>query len=318
MTNIAAVLDLDNIATHRRRRTDAVLDLLHPGRVPPSGAEELSLSYALAHHRLEGAENAARHRDTTTLDWYRTAAEPALARLIDFSHHGPRIVIAPNEDDMIRSPHSDTPYYVLGPATTSATESLTELTDEALDHISTTGLGDLVRAHAAVICLTGRRRPDQTLRSFAITRLPATVFTDHIGAAVLGRDLVHETAHNWLNDALAALQITIPDETTYFSPWRGTERPAYGFLHARFAFPLTVIYAARALPAASPPAHAVLADHLRQQHTQLAAARADFARAVELITDTRLQERLDYVFQHAAEVQTTRPRQSRLPDGRRT
>lgn len=300
MTDIAAVLDLDTITTHRRRRTDAALDLLHPGRHAPPSDEELPTAYALAHHRIEGAEKAARHRDTTTLDWYRTTAGPVLARLVNSSRRGPRIVIAPSEDEMIRGPHSDTPYYVLGPGTTGATESLTELADEAFDHIALTGLDELVRSHAAVICLTGRRRPDQTLRSFAITRLPATVFTDHTGdAAVLGRDLVHEAAHNWLNDALAALQDTIPDEKTYFSPWRGTERPAYGFLHACFAFPLTVIYAAMTLPTASKTGHAVLADHLRRQHAQLAAARDDFPRALELVTDTGLRERLDSVFQRA-------------------
>ncbi|MGW5096309.1 hypothetical protein ACWEQM_17450 [Streptomyces nodosus] len=113
------------------------------------------------------------------------------------SRLGPRIVIAPYEDEMIRGPHSDTPYYVLGPDTTGAAESLTVLADDALGHIAATGPDALVAAHAAVICLTGRCRPDQTLHSFAITRLPATVFTDHTGdAAVLGRDLVHEATHN--------------------------------------------------------------------------------------------------------------------------
>ncbi|MCX4573427.1 HEXXH motif-containing putative peptide modification protein [Streptomyces sp. NBC_01571] len=300
MNDIAAALDLDAITTHRRERTAAALTLLHPGSVPPPDDEALPLTYALAHHRLQGAENAARRRDTTTLDWYRNAAGPALARLAHSSRLGPRIVIAPNEDEMIRGPHSDTPYYLLGPDTTGAAESLAVLADDAFGHIAATGLDALVAAHAAVICLTGRRRPDQTLRSFAITRLPATVFTDHTGdAAVLGRDLVHEAAHNWLNDALAALHITIPDDETYFSPWRGTQRPAYGFLHACFAFPLTMIYAARARPGATMATTAVLADHERQQRPQLAAAQDDFTRAVKLIPDPGLRERLDTVFQHA-------------------
>ncbi|MFE9967161.1 aKG-HExxH-type peptide beta-hydroxylase [Streptomyces sp. NPDC005525] len=300
MNDIAATLDLDAIATHRRERSAAALTLLHPGPIPPPDDEALPLAYALAHHRLEGAENAARHRDTTTLDWYRTAAGPALARLAHSSRLGPRIVIAPNEDEMIRGPHSDTPYYVLGPDTTGAAEPLAALADDAFDRIVATGLDELVEAHAAVICLTGQRRPDQTLRSFALTRLPATVFTDHTGdAAVLGRDLVHEAAHNWLNDALAALHITIPDDATYFSPWRGTDRPAYGFLHACFAFPLTMIYAARALPGATGAGHTVLTDHERQQRPQLAAAQDDFTRALKLVPDHGLRERLGTVFQHA-------------------
>ncbi|MFI1445234.1 aKG-HExxH-type peptide beta-hydroxylase [Streptomyces fructofermentans] len=300
MNDIAAALDLDAITTHRRERTTAGLTLLHAGSVTPPDDEALPLVYALTHHRLEGAENAARRRDTSALDWYRNTAGSTLARLAHSSRLGPRIVIAPNENEMIRGPHSDTPYYVLGPDTTGATESLDVLADDAFGHVAATGLDALVAAHAALICLTGRRRPDQTLRSFAITRLPATVFTDHIGdAAVLGRDLVHEAAHNWLNDALAALHITIPDDETYFSPWRGTQRPTYGFLHACFAFPLTMIYAARARTCSIGAAHAVLADHERQQRTQLAAAQDDFTRVVKLIPDLGLRERLDTVFQHA-------------------
>ncbi|MER6526637.1 HEXXH motif-containing putative peptide modification protein [Streptomyces sp. NPDC001508] len=298
--NIAAVLDLEPIATYRRERTAAVLEILCPDHAPAPGGESLPLNYAVAHHRLEGAENAARRGDTTMLDWYRNTSGAALTTLVRPSRLGPRIVIAPNEDEMIRGPHSDTPYYVLGPDTTRGPESLAVQTDEAFDFIGAASLGKLVAAHATVICLTGRRRPDQTLRSFAITRLPATVFTDHTGhASVLGRDLVHEAAHNWLNDALAALQVTIPDDETYFSPWRGTERPAYGFLHACFAFPLTVIYAAQILPGTSGTGHAILADHIRQQRTHLAAAQDDFTRALKLVTDQRLRERIDTVFQHA-------------------
>ncbi|MGW2652080.1 aKG-HExxH-type peptide beta-hydroxylase [Streptomyces sp. NPDC001478] len=300
MNDIATALDLDAIATHRRERTTAALTLLHPGPVPPTCDAAPPLAYALAHHRLEGAENAARRRDITTLDWYRTAAGPDLQRLAHSSRLGPRIVLAPHEDEMIRGPHSETPYYVLSPDTAGAPESLATLADDAFDHIAATGLDDLVEAHAAVICLTGRRRLDQALRSFAITRLPATVFMDYTGdAAVLGRDLVHEAAHNWLNDALTALHITIPEDATFFSPWRGTERPAYGFLHACFAFPLTMIYAARALQDSTGAGNAVLIDHLRQQTPKLAAAQQDFTRALKLVTDPGLCERLDTVFQHA-------------------
>lgn len=296
MTDIAAVLDLDTITTHRRRRTTAALDLLHPGHVPPPGAEDLPTGYALAHHRLEGAENAARHRDITTLDWYRNTAGPVLARLVRYSRRGPRVVIAPGEDELIRGPHSDTPYYVLGSETTSATESLTELVDEALDHITPTGLDELVRAHAAVICLTGRRRPDQTLRSFAITRLPATVFTDFTDdAAVLGRDVVHEAAHNWLNDALSATGSQISEEAAFYSPWRATKRPAFGFLHACWAFPLTMIYTARVLPRTSGPVHRFLAAYLNQQRALLAATADVHSQALTLIGDADLRQRLGQV-----------------------
>ncbi|MGW3498595.1 aKG-HExxH-type peptide beta-hydroxylase [Streptomyces sp. NPDC001020] len=298
MNRIADALRLGAITAHQHERTATVRAVLDPGHTPAPD-EVLPLSYALAYHQLEGAAAAARRHDKAALDWHRRA-EPALARLVTGTLLGPRIVVAPHEDDLIKGPHSDTPYYVLGPATIPASEPLGELTDRAFAHITDAGLDDLVQTHAAVICLTGERRPDQVLRSFAITRLPATVFTDHTGdAAILGRDLVHEAAHNWLNDALTALRITIPDTETYFSPWRSTVRPAFGFLHACFAFPLTVIYAARVLPTASGAGRTVLTDHLRQQRTQLEHARKDFDQALTLITHDELRERLDTVFQHA-------------------
>ncbi|MEU2026212.1 HEXXH motif-containing putative peptide modification protein [Streptomyces sp. NPDC016469] len=302
MNELAAVLNLDTIDTYRRQRTAAVMKVLRTDHAsPPADDDEpLPLRYALAHHRLEGAENAARRGDTTALNWYRNTAGPTLASLVRSTRLGSRIVIAPNKSEMIRGPHSDTPYYVLGPETTSAGEPLTSLTANALDHIATTGLNELVTKHAAVICLTGRRRPDQILQSFAITRLPATVFTDHTGdPAVLGRDLVHEAAHNWLNDALAALEVAIPDNLRYFSPWRGTERPAYGFLHACFAFPLTVIYATRILPGTSGAGHAILVDHIRQQQDRLSAVQDDFTRALRLVSNRRLREQLEAVFHDA-------------------
>ncbi|MGW5096310.1 hypothetical protein ACWEQ1_17250 [Streptomyces nodosus] len=59
-----------------------------------------------------------------------------------------------------------------------------------------------------------------------------------------------------------------------------------------------MIYAARARPGAARAATAVLADHERQQRPQLAAAQDDFTRAVKLIPDPGLRERLDTVFQH--------------------
>ncbi len=77
---------------HGRGRTAAALTLLDPGSVLPPDDEDLPLAYALAHQRLEGAENAAYRRDATTLDWYHNAAGPALARLAHSSRLGLRSI----------------------------------------------------------------------------------------------------------------------------------------------------------------------------------------------------------------------------------
>ncbi|WP_254708916.1 aKG-HExxH-type peptide beta-hydroxylase [Streptomyces lunaelactis] len=299
MSDITAALHLDAILTHRTARTAAIRDVLQPGGTRPPSIEHAVLAYALAHHQLEGAEAAAHRRDSSALAWYRADASHDLMRLTLDTGLGPRIVVAPPGDQMIRTPLAETPYYVLGRDTAPAAAHLAALASSAFAHTDEAGLGGLTASHAAVVCLTGHRSPDQIVRNFTITRLPATIFTDHIGdPLVLGRDLVHEAAHNWLNDALAALQITIP-EAVFFSPWRNTERPAFGFLHACFAFPLTAIYTAHALPAASGPARTVLADHLRQQRSHLARTDDDFAQVLKLIDHEDLRQRLEAVYHYA-------------------
>ncbi|MXQ54284.1 aKG-HExxH-type peptide beta-hydroxylase [Shimazuella alba] len=47
--------------------------------------------------------------------------------------------------------------------------------------------------------------------------------------------IVHESAHSLLNYYIEALDLKIPS-TTYWSPWRQTNRPAYGVLHGVWAF----------------------------------------------------------------------------------
>jgi hypothetical protein len=296
MTDIAATLTLDAIAVHQQQRLTAISSVLD---IYPTDTS-LPLAYALATHQLEGAERAARQHDEPTMNWYRHQACHAFTSLTISTDTGARVVVAPPADQMITGPHSETPYYILSPASGLAPEPTNDLVRAALINASRAGLADLVHAHAAVICLTGERRINQTLRSFAITRLPSTVFTDHTSdPAVLGRDIVHEAAHNWLNDALTTLNVTLPEDRSYFSPWRSAQRPAFGFLHACFAFPMTLIYAIEALASATGPAATLLNDYIHQQRTHLKNAEPDFRQAVELVTDRDLRRRMTNVYQTA-------------------
>ncbi|MEW1719737.1 HEXXH motif-containing putative peptide modification protein [Streptomyces sp. NPDC093109] len=301
MSDLSAVLDLEAITTYRAARIRAIHDVLQPGAsgaTPPPSYD--ALDYALAHHLLEGAETAARDASASALHWHRTGPSRDWSALTTPTALGPRIILAPPPDRMIRSLRSETPYYVLGPNTPRADAALEDLAATAFAHTATAGLGTLTGSHAPVVVLTGRRRPDQILRNFTITSLPGTVFTDHTGDPVaLGREIVHEAAHNWLNDAFTALKITIPDDAMFHSPWRATNRPAFGFLHACFAFPLTAIYAARALPNASGNTRTVLTDHLRQQREHLTRTGRDFDRALRLIDNEDLRARLNAVYRAA-------------------
>ncbi|WP_330321468.1 HEXXH motif-containing putative peptide modification protein (plasmid) [Streptomyces clavifer] len=280
-----------------RDRVSRIHTALQSGSAP---ARSTATVYCLAHHALEGAEIAARAGDTATFDWYRAHPDAKASALSTPTVVGPRIVVSPGLEDMLRSPLSETPYYLLGPDTAAAPGEERELASAAYDMGARAGFAGLLADHAVVACLLRRKNLGDTLISWSVTRLPGTVFCDHVGEpAVLGRDLIHEAGHNWFNDALTATARNISEETTFYSPWRKTRRPAFGFLHACWAFPLTMIYTTRVLPDTDGPTHDFLAAYLEQQRGLLAATAEDHTRALALITDPTLRQRLHTVHDEA-------------------
>ncbi|MFF4181271.1 aKG-HExxH-type peptide beta-hydroxylase [Streptomyces sp. NPDC001750] len=273
-----------------RNRTSRIHAVLKAGNAP---ARSTATVYCLAHHALEGAETAARAGDTATFEWYRAHPDANASALSTPTIVGPRIVVSPGPESMLRSPLSETPYYLLGPDTAAAVGEQQELAAVAYAMGARAGFASLLADHAVVACLLRRKSLGDTLISWSITRLPGTVFCDHVGdPAVLGRDLVHEAGHNWLNDALTATACKISKETEFYSPWRKTSRPAFGFLHACWAFPLTMIYTARILPDTAGPTRDLLAAYLEQQRRLLTTTAEDHTRALALITDPTLRQRL--------------------------
>ncbi|MFC7930528.1 aKG-HExxH-type peptide beta-hydroxylase [Streptomyces cinereoruber] len=269
-----ALVALDGIADHQRQWTSRIASVLG-NRLGAS-----ALDYAVAHHLLEGAEHAARARDADRLAWYRRTTVRDLTHL----SAGPHIVLSPRPADLLRSEISETAYYLVGPDTAPAPPEAYRLVRAALASATEHGFGTLLTQHAPVICLLNRRRLDETLHSWALTRLPGTVFTDYTAhPEVLARDLIHEAAHNWLNDALAAHDVRLPADVTFFSPWRGTSRPVYGFLHACWAFSLTVLYARQARYDATGAVVPFLDAHLRQQEDQFASVTDSLAEALSYV-----------------------------------
>ncbi|MFE0376184.1 HEXXH motif-containing putative peptide modification protein [Streptomyces inhibens] len=292
------------IQTLHRDRTQQIHAVTHPNSPHPADTAADSVTaaadYCLAHHVLEGAETAARARDTATFDWYGAHPDANTATLSTSTAVGPRIVITPDLDRLPRSAFSETPYYVLGPDTTPARKDLLELATAAYNTGAQAGFDTLLAAHAVVLVLLRHKQLGDTLDSWTITRLPGTIFSDHVNEpVVLARDLVHESGHHWLNDALAATASKISDEAHFYSPWKKTMRPAFGFLHACWAFPLTMIYTARVLPQTTGALHQFLTAYLDQQRGLLAPTADDHARALAFIPDTGLRERLQAVHHEA-------------------
>lgn len=298
----------DAITRLHARRTRDIHTVLRQGGArdtPPKQPTEThtALGYALAHHFLEGAEAAAHRRDATTFTWHRNGPSHDLTHLHATAPSGPVLLFAPAYRDLLCSPIADTPYYLIAPTSPAAEPHTRALTTAAYRHAAEAGFGHLLARHAPITCLLGRRNLADTLHSWTLTRLPGTVFTEHANDPhVLARDLIHEAAHNWLNDALAARATTVPDDVTFFSPWRDTDRSAYGFLHACWAFSLTTLYTTRVLPTVNGHTQAFLHSYLVQQRDHLASAKADFDKALPLLPDPELQHRVATVICSASAV----------------
>ncbi|MDH6223668.1 HEXXH motif-containing putative peptide modification protein [Streptomyces sp. MJP52] len=304
MTTLATDLTFEPIRAMQRDRTRRIHSILKPITAEPRGTHSQGdfspLDYCVSHHVLEGAEDAARAGNKATLDWYGTHPDANAAAASTPTEVGPRLVVAPDVNRLPRSTISETPYYVLGPDTTPAAVPLQDLAAAAYAVGSRHGFGQLLGDHAAALCLLRGKRLGDTLDSWTISRLPGTIYCDHVNdPVVLARDLIHEAGHNWLNDALAAGHCKIGDTASFYSPWKGTHRPAFGFLHACLAFPLTMIYTARVLTKTDGAVHRFLAAYLDQQRLLLAETTGDHQEAVALVREPSLRGLLRSVHREA-------------------
>ncbi|MFX0574720.1 aKG-HExxH-type peptide beta-hydroxylase [Nocardia nepalensis] len=303
MNELDAIFELPRITMLHRSRTDTIQRLVGAVGAGVSQDPHLEMNYALAHHCLEGAEQAARTGDQDRFAWYRAATIAPPAAWFESTSRGPKVIQDPNRAGMHASPIAETPYYLLGPETQAAPPGLVELTDQALRIAAEHGFGQLVDNHAPIVCLLETKSPDATLNSWTISRLPGTVFLDHTAdPSILARDIIHEAGHNWLNDALAATGTTISDEVSFYSPWKKTQRPAFGLLHACWAFPLTMLFATRAAATAAEPSRQILAAYLAQQCDTLATVNEIHEQALHLVTDAELRERLGAIYAAASTI----------------
>lgn len=307
MLEYADMFTLSAIDQLHANRTVKIHGLLQPGSAPElrsDGPPDAGLHYAVAHHLLDGAEMAARSGDTDALTWYRTSASAVTTKLSTPTVVGPRIVIHADMEDLQRSSISETPFVLLGPDSTSAVNDPLALSEAAFQLGADMGFAALLRGHAAIVCLLRAKQLGATLDSWTISRLPGTVFTDHVGeTAILARDLIHEAGHNWLNDALSAEGIKVSEDVTFFSPWKDTQRPAFGFIHACWSFPLTMIYAESVLQGSTGAVRDYLSAYLRQQCEMLAGTADDHDRALRLLPNPELREKLRHVHQAASAIE---------------
>lgn len=117
----------------------------------------------------------------------------------------------------------------------------TEL-ESAISLVSDAGYADLLRSSIGVVILCSVRGSEM-LESYSISSMPDTMWVDYSRESLqIGEVLVHETGHNWLNHALTACGEVLPEQPVWHSPWKQTDRPAHGIIHAAWSFSLLIQY----------------------------------------------------------------------------
>jgi hypothetical protein len=204
------------------------------------GREADAREYALVHHytyAISAAVHERRYDDADELveHWRAAVAEPAVPL---FADHDVAVVRADrcrrSDDDRYESPL----YLHVNPgAALSGDGAAATRWREAGDMIEAAGLAHLVRAVTGIVVTLRDREHRETTNSYALKALPGTVFVDRVDDPVrIGELVLHESAHVLLNDGLTAFEVKLSPEARWFSPWKQAYRPAYGILHAGFAF----------------------------------------------------------------------------------
>ncbi len=183
--------------------------------------------FAALEHAYYAARRAAASGDASAFaawtDWTPAWRTPVHAVTVDAC-------------ERVDDPNFDSPLYLCRPGTPAA-ESWSERVRAEVQRLASHGWGDLLQTLGLVVGHTPRRGADET-QSYTVTALRGTVVVDRPAEPFrLGELLLHEASHVWLNDALEALDeplATLPDR--FHSPWKRTERPAYGIVHAAWAF----------------------------------------------------------------------------------
>lgn len=151
-------------------------------------------------------------------------------------------------------------------------------------------------AVGAPLCIDLGMSTGSITHSFTVTELPGTVFSEHHpNAFINAENLVHEAAHGFLNAMLRVHGIALESQRARFwSPWKNSLRPLFGFLHACFAFSVVAIHHRDRYRHASAPA--VLSQDLQCKLQLLVQAAPAFFEAVSEVKADEVAELLTLVY----------------------
>lgn len=119
----------------------------------------------------------------------------------------------------------------------------------AVDVLSSVAGLDAVNGSVGIAAILGLVAPGEPIATWATGALPYVVHLHLMPRRELvARDLIHEATHNYLNDWLGSRGITLDSRAPrYWSPWKQSHRPMFGFVHSIFAFSVVTSFMRKVL-----------------------------------------------------------------------
>lgn len=262
---------------------------------------ESRVAVALLAHRLRAAVFAAESRDHNLFQEARSPNSRLRHIVVSQNPYPLGISQAVLSSDPPKL--GDTPSFLVSTESTCDPDSeKVELVARSFDTVRAFG-GATVLSALGVVILMRQRRVFAQSNSWTTTSLDGTVYTDFVDDPVaLGCEIIHESSHLWLNEVFAVCGFPFDDTETFYSPWKNTPRPRFGFLHAVFAFSMIACYCQVAIQACEKnEALDFLSLMLQKQRRNLVSVRDELFGALSPLND-ELSRILLAAFERALEL----------------
>ncbi|WUI00399.1 HEXXH motif-containing putative peptide modification protein [Spirillospora sp. NBC_00431] len=263
-----------------------------PGRDVPLPATIGVREYAVAHHAKAVLREGAENRDASVMgraiDMWRTVTA-------DTAPRADADIITASSENAIPLKHvpADMPVWAIGEGhLKGADDGLTAWVRPAVTAARNAGYSWLVDNALAIVVSLHPRQLNEATSSWTVGPLPCTVYTDYYAfGELMGKDLVHEAAHSWLNDCLAVTGDTLDGPAEFWSPWRQRYRTPFGIVHSAFAFACVVNYLSW-LREHSDDARvaAYCAQRIADEQDRLTQTLPGITRSLEVVRDERVRQ----------------------------
>jgi hypothetical protein len=243
--------------------------------------------YALLHHLLADLQAAVASTNSSAvnavLTVWSSVGDTAFPALGPVAQDRMRARVLPNAD-------ADMPIWIISPMALSdgLTAEQRWLVATATATARRCGSGQLLELGLGVLVLLNPRMLGEAASSWTTSEMPCTVYTDYrTDPALFAQELVHESSHAILNDALLAFGEVLPSEPQCYSPWKGRLRPPYGILHSAWAFGNAVRYLTALLNSEirlTPEIRSAASNYLRMEVHRLQNARDSIDTVLRLVS----------------------------------